>query len=148
MAQRKYDTDIAGTYGRHFFGNYYYAKVRLIANQFLELAKRYNDFLVLTLLMIFEFVDKIVVHATDRSSGQQGQEVNIYLKFIGKFNVPVLEPTSEGLAEQEKQRKLWERQRNEYLRCSREKKKAGGSREMNIYMLAVGLRHADRPPFS
>ena len=72
--------------------------------------------------MIFEFVDKIVVHAPDRSSGERMQEVDIYLKFIGKFDVPIPEPTPEELAEQERLRKKREKQR-EYSRRSREKKK-------------------------
>ena len=75
------------------------------ADQFLELVKRYTDFSVLTTPMIFEFVDKIVVHAPDRSSGERVQEVDIYLKFIGKFDVPIPEPTPEELAEQEQLRK-------------------------------------------
>ena len=92
------------------------------ADQFLELVKRYTDFSVLTTPMIFEFVDKIVVHAPDRSSGERMQEVDIYLKFIGKFDVPIPEPTPEELAEQERLRKKREKQR-EYSRRSREKKK-------------------------
>jgi len=50
------------------------------------------------------------------------QEVDIYLKFIGKFDVPLPEPTPEELAEQERLRKKREKQR-EYSRRSREKKK-------------------------
>ena len=92
------------------------------ANQFLELVKRYTDFSVLTNQMILEFVDKIVVHAPDRSSGERTQEVDIYLKFIGKFDVPLPEPTPEELAEQEALRKKREKQR-EYARRHREKKK-------------------------
>ena len=92
------------------------------ADQFLELVKRYTDFSVLTTPMIFEFVDKIVVHAPDRSSGERVQEVDIYLKFIGKFDVPLPEPTPEELAEQEELRKKREKQR-EYSRRSYEKKK-------------------------
>ena len=92
------------------------------ADQFLELVKRYTDFSVLTTPMILEFVDKIVVHAPDRSSGERVQEVDIYLKFIGKFDVPLPEPTPEELAEQEKLRQKREKQR-EYSRRSREKKK-------------------------
>ena len=90
------------------------------ADQFLELVKRYTDFSVLTTPMILEFVDKIVVHAPDRSSGERTQEVDIYLKFIGKFDAPVPEPTPEELAEQEKLRKKREKQR-EYSRRSYEK---------------------------
>ena len=92
------------------------------ADQFLELVKRYTDFSVLTTPMIFEFVDKIVVHAPEWSNGERSQEVDIHLKFIGKFDVPIPEPTPEELAEQERQRKLRERQR-EYSRRAYEKKK-------------------------
>ena len=92
------------------------------AGQFLDLVKRYTDFSVLTTPMIFEFVDKIVVHAPDRSNGERMQEVDIYLKFIGKFDVPLPEPTPEELKEQERRRKIREKQR-EYSRRSREKKK-------------------------
>ena len=93
------------------------------AGQFLDLVKRYTDFSALTTPMIFEFVDKIVVHAPDRSSGERMQEVDIYLKFIGKFDVPLPEPTPEELAEQEELRKKREKQR-EYSRRSHEKKRA------------------------
>jgi len=74
-------------------------------DQFLALTKKYTDFSVLTTPMIYEFVDKILVHAPDRSTGDRTQEVDIYLKFIGKFDVPLPEPTEEELAEMEKQRK-------------------------------------------
>lgn len=74
-------------------------------DQFMALAKKYTDFSELTTPMINEFVDKIVVHEADRSSGERVQEVDIYLKFIGKFDVPLPEPTPEELAEQEQLRK-------------------------------------------
>ena len=92
------------------------------ADQFLGLVKRYTDFSVLTNQMILEFVDKIVVHAPDHSTGERTQEVDIYLKFIGKFDVPLPEPTPEELAEQENLRKKREKQR-EYARRSYEKRK-------------------------
>ena len=71
----------------------------------MALAKKYTDFTELTTPMINEFVDKIVVHEADRSTGERTQEVDIYLKFIGKFDVPLPEPTPEELAEQEQLRK-------------------------------------------
>ena len=37
--------------------------------------------------MLNEFVDKILVHAPDKSSGERVQEVKIYFKFIGKFDI-------------------------------------------------------------
>ena len=91
-------------------------------DQFLELARKYTDFSELTTPMIYEFVDKIMVHAPDRSSGERTQEVDIYLKFIGKFDVPLPEPTPEELAEMEKvhQRRAYYREK---ARRAREKKK-------------------------
>ena len=50
---------------------------------------KYTDFSVLTTPMIDEFVDKIMVYAPDRSSGERTQEVDVYLKFVGKFDVPL-----------------------------------------------------------
>jgi len=80
-------------------------------DQFLALAKKYTDFTVLTAPMILEFIDKIIVHAPTKVNGEREQEVDIYLKFIGKFDVPMPEPTAEEIAEQEKQR-----QRRAYYR--------------------------------
>lgn len=56
--------------------------------QFLELVRKYDDFSTLTTPMINEFVEKIIVHKADRSSGKRTQEVEIYLKFIGKVALP------------------------------------------------------------
>lgn len=86
--------------------------------------KKYTDFSVLTTSMIYEFVDKILVHAPDKSSGDRAQEVDIYLKFIGKFDVPMPELTPEELAEMEKQRqqRAYYRERSKRQR-EREKQK-------------------------
>ena len=92
------------------------------AGQFLTLAKKYTDFTELTTPMIFEFVDKIVVHSPDRSSCERVQEVDIYLKFIGKFDVPLPEPTPEELAAAEKRRKQRIKQHEWYMRKKEEKR--------------------------
>ncbi len=80
-------------------------------DRFIEIAKKYTDFSVLTAPMIYEFIDKIIVHAPDRSSGEREQEIEIYLKFIGKFDIPIPEPTAEEIERLEK-----ERARREYYR--------------------------------
>lgn len=72
------------------------------ADKFIELVKRYTDFSELTTPMLNEFVEKILVHEADYSSGERIQEVEIYLNFIGKFELPVKEPTAEEIAEHEK----------------------------------------------
>lgn len=91
-------------------------------DQFLELARKYTDFSVLTTPMIYEFVDKILVHAPDRSSGERTQEVEIYLKFIGKFDVPLPEPRPEELAEMEKVRQRRAKGREKWRRAQERKK--------------------------
>lgn len=48
--------------------------------EFIELVHRYTDFTELTTLMIHEFVDKIVVHEADKSTGDRIQQIDIYLK--------------------------------------------------------------------
>ena len=72
------------------------------ADKFIELVKRYTDFSELTTPMLNEFVEKILVHEADYSSGERVQEVEIYLNFIGKFELPVKEATAEEIAEHEK----------------------------------------------
>ena len=79
------------------------------ASHFLALAQKYTDFTELTAPMLHEFVEKILVHAPDRSTGERVQEIEIYLNFIGKFEVPMPEPTEEELAAEEKrrQKRIW-----------------------------------------
>lgn len=92
-------------------------------NQFLELAKKYTDFSVLTTPMLNEFIDKIIIHAPYRDEVDRFQQIDIYFNFIGQFELPEVEPTPEELAEIEKQRQR--RLRNKlYTRRYREKKKA------------------------
>ena len=96
--------------------------------QFLLLAKKYTDFSELTTPMINEFIEKILVHEADRSSGIRVQEIEIYFKFIGRFDVPQPEPTPEEIAaEAQRIHKLvsWRRMKKKTLKikCKREIKK-------------------------
>ena len=63
--------------------------------KFIELAQKYTDFTELTTPMINEFIDKIVVHAPEKIDGDRVQQVDIYLKFIGRFELPPAELTPE-----------------------------------------------------
>ncbi len=69
---------------------------------FLLLSKKYTDFSELTAPMINEFIEKLVVHEVDWSSGEKVQEVEIYFKFIGKFELPQPELTPEEIAAEKK----------------------------------------------
>ena len=91
-------------------------------NQFMALAKKYTDFSELTVPMINEFVDKIIVHQPIKVDGERCQEIEIYLRFIGNFQVPAQEPTEEELAEMEKARKKRAKAREAYQRRKAQKK--------------------------
>lgn len=100
---------------------------------FLAVAKKYTDFSELTTPMINEFIEKIIVHAPDRSTGDRMQEVDIYLKYIGRFEAPVPELTIEEIAEQERLKKERVRSRERYQRM-----KAGLVRKKPAEMVCQG----------
>lgn len=59
---------------------------------FLKCVRKYTEPSELTPDMLHELVDKIVVHAPDKSSGHRTQQVDIYYNFVGKI------PLSEEVA--------------------------------------------------
>jgi len=90
----------------------------LRADKFLELAKKYTDLPELTAPILHEFVDKVIVHEADKSSGVRQQQVDIHLNFIGHFTPPA-EEESEAETKAEAERAMW----REYKRKQREKAK-------------------------
>ena len=100
------------------------------ADKFMELTRRYTDFTELTPAMLHEFIEKVVVHEADKSSGVREQRVDIYLNYIGQFDVPewfVIEDDTPLiiLTPDEQQRAKW----REYARRARERKFAAKKRE-------------------
>jgi hypothetical protein len=78
------------------------------ADKFVEMTRRYTRFDELNGTMIAEFIDKIIVHegewsegrtAQGRGLGTRTQEVEVYLNYIGKFDVPDLRTAEEIEAE-------------------------------------------------
>jgi len=51
--------------------------------KFLAIVRKYTDIQELTLTLLREFIDKIIVHEPDRSSGKRAQQVDIHYNFIG-----------------------------------------------------------------
>jgi DNA invertase Pin-like site-specific DNA recombinase len=90
--------------------------------KFMELVRRYGDFSELTPAMLHEFIEKVVVHEADKSSGRREQDVDIYLNFIGRFDVPdwyeIEEEPALPLTPQEQKRAQW----REYARKARDRK--------------------------
>ena len=93
--------------------------------QFMELARKYTDFSELTTPMINEFIDKIIVHAPEKVDGDRVQEVEIYLKFIGHFELPAPEPTEEEIKRQEFLKKERARSRERYQKLKSGKRTVG-----------------------
>ena len=70
--------------------------------------------------MLHEYIDKVIVHEADRSSGRREQRVDVYLNFIGQFEPPA-EAAADDSQDDDK-RAMW----REYKRKERAKKKAQG----------------------
>ena len=93
-------------------------------DKFMELTRRYTDFTELTPAMLHEFIEKVVVYEADKSSGVREQRIDIYLNYIGQFDVPEWFDMEDDvppviLTAKEKQRAQW----REYARVAREKKR-------------------------
>jgi len=96
------------------------------ADRFIEIVKRYTEFGELTNAMLNEFVEKILVHEADKTSGERIQQVEIHFNFIGNFYVPKEEipPTAEELVAQEKRLQRLAQQREANRRWYAKKRQA------------------------
>ena len=54
---------------------------------FLKIVKKYTEPTELTPLLLHEFVEKIVVHAPDKSSGHRVQQIDVHYNFIGEIDL-------------------------------------------------------------
>ena len=106
-------------------------------DKFIELVHRYTGFTELTTPIIHEFVDKIVVHEADKSSGDRIQQIDIYLKYVGKLDVPMPELTPEQIKEEERKRRkrAWGRT---YWRRRKEREQAEQEAKEKELSEAVG----------
>ena len=53
---------------------------------FLKIVKKYTQPTELTPALLREFVEKIVVHAPDKSSGHRVQRIDVHYNFIGEID--------------------------------------------------------------
>ena len=54
--------------------------------RFVAVAKKYTELTELSTEILHDFIQKIVVHAPDRSSGKRVVQIDIYYNFIGKIS--------------------------------------------------------------
>ena len=90
---------------------------------FLAIARRYRDVDELTTPMIYAFIEKIIVHAPEKIDGERHMQIDIYLKFIGNFQVPQQEMTPEEAAGEERRRKQRAQNREKAARHKQKKQK-------------------------
>lgn len=58
--------------------------------QFLSIVRKYTNITELTPEIMHEFIEKMVVHAPDKSSGHRRQQVDIYYRFsVGVSSVQI-----------------------------------------------------------
>ena len=105
-----------------------YEKHEKDADRFIALIDKYENFDKLTIAMLNEFIEKILVHERDRKGRiQTTQEVEIYFNFVGRFVPPAfgeVELTPEELEEIRKREERKDRLHQNYL-----KRKANGKQK-------------------
>ena len=98
------------------------------ADRFIALIDKYENFDKLTIAMLNEFIEKILVHERDRKGSiQTTQEIEIYFNFVGRFVPPAfgeVELTPEELEEIRKREERKDRLHQNYL-----KRKASGAQK-------------------
>ncbi|WP_274271298.1 DUF4368 domain-containing protein [Roseburia hominis] len=105
-----------------------YEKHEKDADRFIALIDKYENFDKLTIAMLNEFIEKILVHERDRKGSiQTTQEVEIYFNFVGRFVPPAfgeVELTPEELEKIRKREERKDRLHQNYL-----KRKASGAQK-------------------
>ena len=105
-----------------------YEKHEKDADRFISLIDKYESFDNLTIAMLNEFIEKILVHERDRKGSRETtQEVEIYFNFVGRFVPPAfgeVELTPEELEEIRKREERKDRLHQNYL-----KRKASGAQK-------------------
>lgn len=111
------------------------------AENFLALVQRYTQVEELTTAMIYEFVDKVIIHEAvwteqdenNRRKGARTQQIEVFLKYIGDFNAPDLRSPEEIEAERiaEEQLQAKRKYSREVTRRYNERKRAAKAAAAN-----------------
>lgn len=104
---------------------------RLKTEKFIELVKRYTDFSELTTPMVNEFIEKIIDHEGEGHRNSRRQRIDIYLNFIGAFEVPaeIVTPTEEAEQRRQQEEQAAKEARSQELAQARYEKRKAERRE-------------------
>jgi len=70
------------------------------ADKFIELVNRNTEFATFNAALLNEFIEKVIVHEAVKINGKRTMQVDIFLNFIGKFELPSSEYADEQQASQ------------------------------------------------
>jgi DNA invertase Pin-like site-specific DNA recombinase len=110
------------------------------AESFIEVVRRYTNFETLTPSMINELIDRVIIYEgewsvdEDGGKGSRTQKVDVYLNYIGSFNVPNTRTEEEIEAERiaEEQLQMRRKRNRGYARKAKEKRLAAEAETMKI----------------
>ena len=72
------------------------------ADKFIELVNRNTEFATFSAVLLNEFIEKVIVHEAVKINGKRTMQVDIYLNYIGKFELPSSEYSDEQQTEPQK----------------------------------------------
>jgi len=100
---------------------------KLKTDNFIAMVKRYTNFETLTTPMLNEFIEKLVVFNGDKRGKDRQQRVDVYMNFIGKFELPdgLVTPMEIEQQRRKEEKETAKQQRSKELEKARcEKRKA------------------------
>lgn len=106
------------------------------AERFIEIVRKYTDFSELSASMLNEYVEKVLVYEAEKINHRRRQRVEVYLNFIGQFNVPIDgEPAEEEPFDPAEHRKgqfraYYHRHRDEILAKKAEQRERAKAKRM------------------
>ena len=111
------------------------------AQRFVSLVRRYTSFDELTASMLNEFIEKVVIHEADKSTGDRRQKVDVYFNFIGCFVPPkpevIMTAEEEAKAQKALAARNREREQNK-LRMRRVREAQRAAKEAEIVSFSAG----------
>lgn len=113
------------------------------ADRFLELVKRHTEFSELTPTLLNEFVEKVLVHEAVKIEGKRTMQVDIYLNFIGKFDLPEQEAEQEETPPQKRRKKRRHEMTEEQREILRQRDKERYARRVAGKKAAEEARRAE-----
>ncbi len=99
-------------------------------NRFVALVKKYQNITELTDDMLYEFIDRIIVHAPNGGHGKaREQKLDIYFNFIGNYLPPMPQISEEELAAMREAEEVARKKANSKRTSERKKSKLAALKE-------------------